>query len=205
MKQKRVPGWLVAAGCLLCSFVVIGALGVCGCGGAKSRNGDGSTPGETVYVKGKISLRGSTPFELLLLEADDDTFYMIDSSPLAEELKRLEDMSVGVNATVLPQVKGDAPALSVQSYELLRLPTGERPIIGVVAPGRNEAVIIQGEDGKDYVIEGDFKDLFASYMGAKVWVVGEAHSGIQQRDGRSTVMISQYGIILEPGRALNIK
>ncbi len=158
-----------------------------------------------MYVEGKISLRGSTPFELLLLESEDDTFYMIDSSPLSQELKRLEDMNVGVNATVLPQVKGDAPALSVQSYQLLRLPTGERPIIGIVELSGNDVVVIRGEDGKVYVIEGDFKDLFSSYSGAKVWVVGESHHGNQQNDGKPTVMISQYGIIVAPGGALEIK
>jgi hypothetical protein len=184
---------------------VIAVLGICGCGGGKSRSGDGSTPGDTVYVKGKISLRGSTPFELLLLEGEDGVYYMIDSSPLALELKRLEDMMVGVSATVLPQVKGDAPALSVQSYELLPLPTGERPIVGVVRSGGGDTVVIQAEDGKNYVIEGDFKDLFSDYMGAKVWVVGESRFGNDRREGRNTVAITQFGIIVEAKSAREYK
>jgi hypothetical protein len=189
----------------VCVVLAIALVGLWGCGGSKSRNGDDSTPGDTVYVKGKISLRGSTPFELLLLEGDDGVYYMIDSSPLALELKRLEDMMVGVNAMVLPQVKGDAPALSVQSYELLPLATGERPIVGIVGSGLGDTVLIRGEDGRDYVVEGDFKDLFSSYMGAKVWIVGEPRFGTDRAEGRNTVMITQFGIIVEPRRSMDIE
>jgi hypothetical protein len=169
-----------------------------GCGGEKSQKGDGSSAGETVYVKGTVSVRGSTPFELLLLQADDGTVYMIDSSPTAGELKNLDGMEVGVSAMILPDVGGDAPALSVQQYELLPFPTGGRPIIGVITGRSLDEVYLYADDGSTIRLDGDFKALFSGFVGAKVWIVGDTKiSAVTTGGNVKTMNVTEYGIIRE--------
>jgi len=172
-------------------------LGGVGCGGSKSGNGNGSSD-ETIHVKGTISLRGSTPFELLLLKAEDGKVYMIDSSPDAIELKRLVDMDVAVTATVLPDVGGDAPALSVYSYELLPLSTGERPVVGVIYATSPDAVYLMGDDGNTWKIDGEFEMIFSGFSGAKIWIVGDIGTSINTARGNArSIYVTQYGMIRE--------
>jgi hypothetical protein len=185
--------------CVVSLLIATGATGLTGCGGAQSGKGHGGSPGETVYVEGKVSLRGSTPFELLLFEARDGMVYMIDTSPLADELKRLQDMTVGVTAKVLPSVKGDAQALSVVAYELLPLPTGERPILGVVVAASPDQVAMRTEEGATWVIEGGFKSVFLGLSGAKIWIVGDRQWAVNTNEGDvRSINVTQYGIIREP-------
>ena len=167
-----------------------------GCGGPSGGKGQEANPGETIYVEGKISLRGSRPFPLLLLEAKDGVIYMIDTSPKAEELRNLDQMAVAVTAKVLPGVKGDAPALSVVAYDLLPLPTGERPIVGVVVAASPEQVVMQADDGSVWVIEGSFKTVFLDLAGAKVWIVGDRRYANNTIGGDvRSIDVSEYGVI----------
>jgi len=190
-KTSMDVGWI-------CAAILTALLGFLGCGGEKGQKGSESSAGETVYVQGSVSLRGSTPFELLLLEANDGKVYMIDSSPKASELKRLDGMDVGVTAMILPDVGGDAPALSVQFYKLLPLSTGERPVIGVITVRSLDEVYLYADDGSTLRIEGEFKTLFSSFAGAKVWIVGERRSSNVTPGGTiKTVNVTQYGIIKE--------
>src|SRR5512139_742333 len=144
-----------------------------GCGGHSGGQVRDAAPGETIYVEGKISLRGSRPFPLLLLEAKDGAIYMIDTSPKAEELRNLDGMAVGVTAKVLPGVKGDAPALSVSAYDILPLPSGEKPVVGLVVSATLEQVVMEADDGSLWYLEGGFKRVFIDLAGARVWVVGD--------------------------------
>ena len=186
-------GFAPAVACL--SLVIVSvALG--GCGGTK---GHGGSTGETVNVEGKVSLRGSLPFALLLLEAKDGMIYMIDTSPIADELKHLNEMVVSVTAKVLPEVKGDAPALSVVAYELLPLPTGERPLVGVVVSDSPDQVAMRAEDGATWLIEGEFKPVLLGFAGAKIWIVGDRPYAVNTGRGDvRSINVTQYGIIREP-------
>lgn len=170
-----------------------------GCGGSAGGKRDGANAGETVYVEGTISLRGSQPFPLLLLEGRDGRVYMIDSSPLAEELKQLQEMEVGVRAKVLPEVKGDAPALSVESYDILPLPTGERPVVGTIVQATPEQVTMRAEDDSVWLLEGDFVSVFFGLVGAKVWVVGDREFAVNTARGDlRSILVTEYGILRRP-------
>jgi len=170
-----------------------------GCGGASGGKVRDAAPGETVYVEGNVSLRGSRPFPLLLLEAKDGALYMIDTSPKAEELKNLDGMAVGVTAKVLPGVKGDAPALSVSSYVLLPLPSGEKPVVGVVYATLDLGDVraaLEAPDGAVWIIEGMFKSVFLDLKGAKVWIVGDRQWTNNTKEGNFRMInVSEYGVI----------
>ena len=179
---------------------------VLGCGGPSGGKGQEANPGETIYVEGKISLRGSRPFPLLLLEATDGVIYMIDTSPMAEELRNLDQMGVGVTAKVLPGVKGDAPALSVVAYDLLPLPSGERPIVGVVVAASLEQVVVQAEDGSAWLIEGSFKSVFLDLAGSKLWIVGDRRFAVNTSAGNlRSIDVSEYGVIRGSRTGLQIR
>ncbi|UCG51495.1 MAG: hypothetical protein JSW58_15125 [Candidatus Latescibacterota bacterium] len=180
---------------LLVMFLAVAI--VAGCGGKQGKKGEnGVEEDDVIVVTGKVSLRGSTPFTLLLLEAKDGTNYMIDSSPIAEELKLLEGMELAVTARVLPEVKGDTPALSVQYYDLLPLPTGERPIVGRIATYPPDDVWLITETETAWAVEGDFKTVLLGFRGAKVWVVGD-RTGPTIIAGRQVreIFVTQYGLI----------
>ena len=182
------------AGVLFCFLVLVG---VPACGGSSAGKKQKADPGDTIYVEGKVSMRGSLPFPILLLEAKDGTIYMIDSSPQAEELKRLDEMAVGVSAKVLPAIGGEAPAISVLSYDLLALPTGEKPVVGVLYASP-DGVALRGDDGSAYVIQGDFEAVFKGLSGAKVWIVGEKLVDVNTSRGNVRIIhVTQYGVIRE--------
>jgi len=180
---------------LACLSLVLASAALGGCGGSK---GHGGSAGDTVHVEGKISLRGNLPFALLLLEGKDGVTYMIDTSPIAEELKHLNEMRVRVTAKVLPEVKGDAPALSVAAYELLPLSTGERPVVGIVVSTSPDQVVMRAEEGAIWVIEGEFKPVLVGFQGAKIWIVGDRQIAVStDRGDMRTIFVTEYGIIRE--------
>jgi hypothetical protein len=190
MGRRRVSG-------AVCSLLAVAAM-LWGCGGASGGQRAGET-GETVYVEGKVSLRGSEPFPLLLLETKDGRLYMLDASPRAGELKSLQDMPVGVTGKILPDVKGDAPALAVESYELLALPSGERPIVGVIVTATPDNVTMMAEDDSLWEIEGDFMPVFLDLVGAKVWIVGDRRFAVNTGGTNiRSVLVTEYGIIRSP-------
>ncbi len=184
---------------VLAAAVALAVACFAGCGGPSGGKGHGAEPGETIYVEGKISLRGSHPFPLLLLEAKDGEFYMIDTSPKADELKNLDGMAVGVMAKVLPGVKGEAPALSVVSYSLLALPSGEKPIVGVVYTVIDQGDIkasLAADDGSVWVIQGGFQTAFVNLSGARVWIAGVKKAAVNTQQGDVRVIeVTEYGLI----------
>jgi hypothetical protein len=179
--------------------MLLGAVLVAGCGGNKGKKGDGDAePGGDIVVEGRVSLRGSTPFTLLLLEGKNGTNYMVESSRVVEELKRLEGMDITVTAKVLPQIEGEAPALSIRSYNLLPFPTGERPIIGVIQSYPPDLVYLYASDDVTWSIKGDFQSVFLGYGGAKVWVVGDRMQPSVAMDRNvKEIYVTQYGVIKE--------
>lgn len=188
---ERAP---VIAAVMSCILVLVG---VPACGGSSAGKKQNADPGDTIFVEGKVSMRGSLPFPILLLEAKDGVIYMIDSSPKAEELKRLDEMAVGVSAKVLPEIGGETPALSVLSYELLPLPTGEKPVVGVLFASP-DGVALRGDDGSSYIIQGEFEPVFQGLSGAKIWIVGEQLAALNtSRGSMRTIHVTQYGLIKE--------
>lgn len=191
-KSAALRRGVLAVACFPAAF----AVSLWGCGGPSGDRG-GKT-GETVYVEGKVSLRGSEPFPLLLLETNDGRFYMIDASPRADELKRLQDMPVGVTGKLLPDVKGDAPALAVEKYVLLALPSGERPIVGVIVTADTENVVMRAEDDSLWRIEGSFETVFLDLVGAKVWIVGDRQMAVNTaRANIRSIVVTEYGVVRE--------
>ncbi|MBP2680692.1 MAG: hypothetical protein H6Q78_555 [Candidatus Krumholzibacteriota bacterium] len=192
----RSGKWMTPAAALAAAVAISW---ISGCGGPSGGKGEDAAPGETIYVEGKISLRGSRPFPLLLLEAKDGAIYMIDTSPKADELKNLDGMAVGVTAKVLPGVKGDAPALSVSAYSLLPLPSGEKPIVGIVYTSLTQGDIrasLTADDGSVWIIEGWFKTAFVNLNGARVWIAGVKQSAVNTQDGDIRVInVTEYGLI----------
>ena len=183
----------------MCGLCLLALAVVWGCGGSAGGKRQSGSAGDTVYIEGKVSLRGSLPFALLLLEGNDGQVYMIDASPKADELKHLQDMPVGVTAKILPEVKGDAPALSVSAYELLPLATGERPVVGIVVTASPDQVAIMAEDDSVWVIEGEFETVFFGLEGAKIWIVGDRRVSVNTSGGNlRTILVKEYGIIREP-------
>jgi hypothetical protein len=190
----------------LAAALVLAVIG--GCGGTSGGKGKEAAPGETIYVEGHVSLRGNYPFPLLLFEAKDGTVYMIDTSPTAEELRNLDGMAVGVTAKVLPGVKGEAPALSVSNYVLLALPSGDRPVVGIVYATVDQGDIrasIQADDGSVWIIEGMFRTVFMDLTGAKVWIVGEKVWGNNTHDGDfRAINVTEYGVIRVAQKGIEI-
>jgi len=202
-RSFRSGTWLRPAAAFAAALVLAW---IAGCGGPSGGKGQDAAPGETIYVEGTVSLRGSRPFPLLLLEAKDGAIYMIDTSPKAEELKNLDGMTVGVTAKVLPGVKGDAPALSVFAYDLLPLPSGEKPIVGVVVSATLEQVVMQADDGAIWFIEGGFKTVFIDLAGARVWIVGDRRYANNTKDGEvRSINVTEYGVIRSPQQGIEIR
>ena len=107
-----------------------------GCAGSKSKKAasiDSAKTGDTVTIEGTLSLRGSAPFPLLLLEIDGDRAVLVESSTMQTELKSLAGMSVSLEGVVLPSLDKETAVINAQKYELLPLPSGDLPLVGVIS------------------------------------------------------------------------
>jgi hypothetical protein len=184
--------------------LVVLALGAApGCGSQRARsveNLDGIDVGQRVRIEGTLSLRGSTPFTTVVLETAEGAVIPIDARQpgLIGELRSFAGMRCAVEGDVLPKVDANLPQLSVTRYEVLPLPTGERPVIGIVTMEDGECVLSTG-DGKRYWIRGDLAAAIKDYAGARVWVVGRAESSsAKSRPEKSTPFTpTGYGVIDE--------
>jgi hypothetical protein len=173
-------------------MIVMALPGVYGCGGSKGQNGHGGAEGDILVVQGKVSSRGSTPFSLLMLEAREGKLYVIEPSQVADELRSLDGMDVSIRARVVPQAEDEHLAIDVIDYELLRLPSGEVPIVGYIRQGG----MIEDTNLIIWVIDGDFQDLLSSFVGSKVWVVGVPMQSIDRPEGTYRVLlVTEYGMI----------
>jgi hypothetical protein len=163
-----------------------------GCGGTKGQ-GDGGDVGKIVAVNGRISTRGSTPFSVVMLEAADQKTYIIEQSPLADELRSLDGMEVFVRASVITRPEDQGPTLDVISYDLRALPSGDIPIVGYIRPGgflEDDSMII-------WKLDGDFAEILRTFVGAKVWVVGVDQPNVDTPDGTTyrVILVTEYGVI----------
>lgn len=182
-----------AVGRRLLPFVVMVAaitVALCGCGGSSGQGGSRSVD-EFVVVRGKLTELGGTPFSLLALETQSGKVYMIEQSSLAEELRTLTEMEVSVRGKVLRD-SADEPALDVISYDLLALPSGEVPIVGVIRSGG----LIEDTNLVTWVIQGDFETLLQTFVGAKVWIVGVPMQSVDRPDATyRAILVTEYGVI----------
>jgi len=176
-----------------CALLVTAALG-CGGGGHRTQRMPAGKSGQIV-VQGTVTLRGTTPFQLLFLETGQGEAYMVQASPVADELERLSGMSVAITGELLPVVPGEPPVVAPTSYEMLPLVSGDQPIVGEIGLDGGECVL-HTTDGKTLLVTGEFASLLNQLEGAKVWVVGTV-----TKKGRSARSISVVGyqVIRPPG------
>lgn len=180
MKDRLLVGYFLCA----CTVFILSAASA-GCG---SKYSDRHTGVTAVEVSGTISLRGSQPYPVLLLVADDGSEYLLRSEALADELKNLKGMNVSLRGTVPENSSVKIPVLTVDSYRLLPLEGGEEPVVGTVGIEENECLLIVDDDTR-LTIVGEFSDVLSAFPGATVWVIGE-------RPDEATMRVTGYGIIL---------
>jgi hypothetical protein len=180
------------------AVVVVAFLMVCACGGSKSRRAaslEAAKAGDIVTLDGNLSLRGSTPFPMLMLQTDGG-FVLVESSDLGAELKSLTGMAIRIEAVVLPSLDNETRAVNARSYELLPLPTGETPVVGTVTV-ENDQCVLTTFDNRRYWIRGDFADVFRDFAGERVWVAGTVGEYALPEQPEETVpyKVQQYGVL----------
>jgi hypothetical protein len=185
--------WPILA-CLLFSAAATAA-------NAKARtvkNLDGVESGTRVRIEGVVSMRGSTPLTILVIETADDVVVTIRShSPdIERELKSLDGLRVAVEGEVLPLVDQALPRLDVDRYEMLAPPGAGDPITGVVAI-ENGACVLTTDEGKRYWMTGDLAPALCEHVGARVWMVGKKgkHGAGTKPSGSTAFTPTGYGVI----------
>ena len=165
------------------------------CGAVKGRGHDDGS----VEIEGTVSARGRAELGVAYLEATDGKVYILQQSNAAYEVRTLDGMDVRLRAIVLPETLRDMPILEVRSYELLALPTGERPIVGFIyAYPPDNIVYLVDKGGLIYHIGGDFRRTLMDYNGAKVWLAGDIGFSATRLHERG-IDVRAYGIIADRG------
>jgi hypothetical protein len=172
-----------------------------GCAGNKTKKAAGlsvSDVGELVTVAGTLSLRGSTPHTILMIELADGGIVVIQSSTIQEELRTLAGLTVSIEGKLLPWIDGESPLVDAQKYQLMALPSGEVPLVGTVRLQDGQCVL-ETADKKLFWIRGDFTDLIKEYEGAKVWVVGTVGDAAlpDKPEGSVPMRVTGYGVLSE--------
>lgn len=174
-----------------------------GCGGPRVKSVetlDGVKVGKRVRVEGTLSLRGSTPFTTPVLETELGGSIPLDAKApeLLSQLRGLAGMRCAVEGSVLPYVDENVPRLSATRYDLLPLPDGKQPILGLVSLENGECVVTT-DQGKRYWIRGDLVAVVSDYNGARVWVVGDTFdTDANNRPKKSTPLTATgYGVVDE--------
>lgn len=174
-----------------------------GCGGKRARQVsslEGVDAGQRVRVEGTLSLRGSTPITTSVLEIDSTESVALDSKKpgLLVQLKGLTGMRCAIEGDVLAFVDRNLPRLSATRYELLPLPDGRVPIIGVASLEDGECVVTT-DDGKRFWIHGELVGVLNEYAGARVWVAGDVFdTDAKTRPKKSTPLTATgYGVVDE--------
>jgi len=179
----------------LLSGVVVwcGLVALLGCAGRQGQQGNNNgIEGKLIVARGTISTRGSTPFSMVMLEASDGRIYVIQSSLLGDELRNLVAMDVSVTGKILHNPSFDEPLLDVVSYDLMSLPSGEVPIVGIVRPGG----WIEDDNMMIWMIEGDFAQILHTFVGSKVWIVGVNQRWVNTASGsHRAIAVTEYGLI----------
>lgn len=156
--------------------------------------------GQHVSVQGTLSMRGSTPFSILVLETSDGGAIEIDADDeaLRTELRGLVGLNCSVDGTVATPTSPGSMRVIATRYELMPLPSGELPIVGVLSTEDGECVL-ETKDRKRYWIRGDLAAAIRQYDGARIWIVGEkADTDAPNRPRKSTPFTpTGYGVLDE--------
>jgi hypothetical protein len=187
MHGKAWPGWIIAA-------VFLSGLVFTGCGGRnsqKSARKDMLKSGTQVEMTGVISVRGSTPSTMVILETDDDEICTIQSSSIGDELGRLSGVRVRVEGTVRSP-GGDGPILlEARDYHILTLESGETPIIGWIAK-MDEDLYLKDKEATEWRITGDLVSILSGFEGSKLWVVGKKR---EMDASDREIRVTGYGVL----------
>lgn len=182
---------LVTAAILILS-VMIGP----GCGGKSSRKASQKSihkSGTQVELTGTISVRGSAPATMVILETDDDEICTIQSSAVADELARLSGVRVRVEG-VVRSPGGDGPILLEPSdYHILTLESGETPIVGWIAKV-GEDLYLKDKEATEWRITGDLISILSGFEGAKLWVVGKKR---EMDASKREIRVTGYGVLFK--------
>lgn len=185
--------------------VLMLALGIAGCAGSKAHRetsagdaAEAAVVGELVRVEGVLSLRGSAPHTMLVLEIDEDDVVLIESKTIQAELKSLTGMKVAVEGESMPAIDGKTPLINAVRYSMLRLSSGELPVVGTLSV-KNDKCILEGGDGTRYWIRGDFVGVIKDFDGAKIWIIGALGdlSLPEKPEGTIPYWVTGYGVISE--------
>ena len=170
-----------------------------GCGSQVKESGD-MRVGQRISVDGLLSLHGSTPFTTLVLETDDGGTLAIDSddAALMTELRSVVGLRCAIDGKVATPLTPGSMRIAASRYELLPLPTGEVPMVGILEIENGECVLVV-KAGKRYWIRGDLAPAIREYAGARIWVVGDrSDTDAPNRPRKSTPFTpTGYGVLDE--------
>ena len=193
----RMSNRTVQAGLILGTALMLA--GFSGCGGKKTQKempAGAAAVGELVQAEGTLSVRGSTPHTTLVLEVNDEEVIIVESKTIQEELKSLSGMRVAVEGESMPSIDGETPLINVLRYRLLRLPSGELPVVGVLSVV-DDKCILESPDGKRYWIRGDFTGVISDFDGAKIWIIGTLGDAAlpDKPEGTVPYWVTGYGVL----------
>lgn len=183
---------------LMCVLLV----GLAGCGGKKPAVKvaafEGTAVGERIVVEGTLSQRGSTPFTSLVIETDEGGVVQVESRTIEPELKSLVGMRCAVTGNVLDTGDKDRPRINATGYEILRLPSGELPVIGILSVIEGNCVL-ETREGARYWIRGDLVGVIQAHRGARMWIVGELQDETPPANLRAgaTYWVTGFGVLDE--------
>ncbi len=185
------------------ALLLLIAAATSGCAGKRAshvQSLDGVEAGKHVRVEGTLSLRGSTPITTPVLEIDSTEAIPLNSksASIMSQLRGLSGMRCAVEGDVLPFVDHNLPRLAATRFELLPLPDGKQPILGI-ASVEDGQVIVTTESGQRYWIRGDLVGALTEYDGARVWIVGDVFdTDVDTRPKKSTPLTATgYGVVDE--------
>lgn len=155
--------------------------------------------GEPVRVEGVLSQRGGTPHTILILETDEGGPVMIESKTIKKELASLSGMSVAIEGEAMPSIDGEIPLVNALRYRMLRLSTGELPVVGIVGVV-DTLCFLTTTEGKRYWIRGDFTGVISEFDGAKIWVIGSFGDPAlpDVPEGATPYWVTGYGLLSTP-------
>jgi hypothetical protein len=158
---------------------------------------DGIAEGTRVRIEGMLSMRGSTPLTILVLEVDGAAITLKPhDEDIQQALKSLDGLRVALEGQVIPRFDSEIPRFEVYRYELLAPPGAGDPIIGLVAL-ENGACVLTSDQNKRYWIVGDLAPALCQHTGARVWMVGKkSKHGEGTKPRESTAFTpTGYGVI----------
>jgi hypothetical protein len=135
---------------------------------------EGLANGSHVRIEGVLSMRGSTPLTIMVLEVPDQAEITLKphDEDVHQQLRSLDGLRVVIEGDVIPRLDPEIPRLDVQRCNLLKAPDGGDPITGTITM-EDGACVLSTDQGKRYWILGDLAPALCQHSGARVWIVGK--------------------------------